>query len=81
MVRSRLARGAILLVAGAGSVLVVGGGCKGANRLETGYEIRPLNASPTEIRAFYAERFTPEARAAALERDQELERRRPTPGL
>lgn len=55
-------------------------GCSKGNRLETGYEVRPLNASPTEIRGFYAGRFTPEARAAALERDQELERRRPTPG-
>jgi hypothetical protein len=55
-------------------------GCGKANQLETGYVVRPLNASPAEIRGFYAERFTPAARAAALEREQEMERRRPTPG-
>lgn len=65
----------------AGSVLAGGlAGCTSGNKLETGYAVRPLSATPTEIRGFYAERFTPEARAAAIEREQELERRRPTPG-
>lgn len=80
MARSAWIRhGAIGLTVVAG-LAAAGGGCSRSNKLETGYEIRPLNASPTEIRAFYAERFTPEARAAALEREQELERRRPRPG-
>ncbi len=55
-------------------------GCSSGNKLETGYAYRPLSASPAEIRGFYAERFTPEARAAQLEREQELEARRPRPG-
>jgi hypothetical protein len=55
-------------------------GCTSANKLETGYTYRPLSASPAEIRGFYAERFTPEARAAQLEREQEFEARRPRPG-
>lgn len=55
-------------------------GCTRGNKLETGYTYRPLTASPAEIRGYYAERFTPEARAAALEREQEFEARRPRPG-
>jgi hypothetical protein len=62
------------------AALASAGGCGKANQLETGYTVRPLNASPAEIRGFYAERFTPAARAAALEREAEMERRRPTPG-
>jgi outer membrane murein-binding lipoprotein Lpp len=61
--------------------LLLGLGCSSGNKLETGYEVRTLSASPTEVRGFYAERFTPEARAAAMERDQELEARRPRPGF
>jgi hypothetical protein len=63
-------------------VIVAAGacGCTRSRTLETGYTIRPLGATPTEIRGYYAERFTPEARAAALERDQELEKRRYMPG-
>lgn len=56
-------------------------GCSRGTTLETGYVVRPLSASPTEIRGFYAERFTPEARAASMEREAEMERRRPQPGL
>ncbi|MCS7034087.1 MAG: hypothetical protein NZ561_08840 [Phycisphaerae bacterium] len=56
------------------------GGCTRGYTLETGYKVRPLQASPTEIRGFYAERFTPEARAAQLEREQERAARRPQPG-
>jgi hypothetical protein len=62
------------------AAMAVTGACSSKQTLETGYVVRPLNASPAEIRGFYAERFTPEARAAALEREQEFERRRPTPG-
>jgi hypothetical protein len=53
-------------------------GCE--NKLETGYAPKPLNASSTVRRGFYASPFTPEARAAELEREQELEARRPRPG-
>jgi len=53
-------------------------GCE--NKLETGYVPKPLNASSTVRRGFYASPFTPEARAAELEREQELEARRPKPG-
>jgi hypothetical protein len=59
---------------------VAAGGCSKTYTLETGYQVRPLTASSTEIRGFYAERFTPEARAAQIEREQELEARRPKPG-
>lgn len=68
------------LLLAAACLPVIAGGCSKGNRLETGYEVRPLNATPTEIRGFYAGRFTPEARAAAMEREEEMERRRPTPG-
>ena len=53
-------------------------GCKPG--LETGYKPRPLNSSHTVRRGYYASPFTPEAKAAELERDQELEARRPKPG-
>ena len=53
-------------------------GCK--QGLETGYEPRSLNASSTVRRGYYASPFTPEAKAAQLEREQELEVRRPKPG-
>lgn len=51
-------------------------GCK--SELESGYMPRKLSASNAERRAFYAEEFSPEARAAAEERQQEFEARRPT---
>jgi len=53
-------------------------GC--SNTLETGYKPRKLGASNTERRSYYASPFTPEARAAQLDRERELEKRRPTPG-
>ena len=53
-------------------------GC--SNTLETGYKPRKLGASTTERRSYYASPFTPEARAAQLDREKELEKRRPTPG-
>jgi hypothetical protein len=53
-------------------------GC--SNTLETGYKPRKLGASNATRRSYYASPFTPEARAAELEREQELEKRRPTPG-
>lgn len=57
---------------------VLATGC--AAKLETGYVPRKLNASDAERRGFYAAPFTPEARAAQMEREQELEARRPRPG-
>jgi hypothetical protein len=54
------------------------GGC--SNKLETGYEPRKLGASEAERRGFYAAPFTPEARAAQLQRDEEFDARRPRPG-
>lgn len=53
-------------------------GCK--QGLETGYQPRSLNSSSTVRRGYYASPFTPEAKAAQLEREQELDARRPKPG-
>jgi hypothetical protein len=53
-------------------------GC--SSTLETGYKPRKLGESNATRRSYYASPFTPEARAAELERDEELQRRRPTPG-
>jgi hypothetical protein len=63
------------------SILLSGAAILGCeNKLETGYTPKPLNASSTVRRGFYASPFTPEARAAETEREQELEARRPRPG-
>jgi hypothetical protein len=48
--------------------------------LEDGYKPRKLGASDAARRSYYASPFTPEAKAANLERDQEIEQRRPRPG-
>ena len=53
--------------------------------LVTGYQPRRLGDSPAARRAYYAGKFTPEARAAEDERAQEMRSRRPgaapaTPG-
>jgi hypothetical protein len=53
-------------------------GC--SNKLETGYEPRALNSSQAVRRGYYASPFSPEAKAAQMEREQELEARRPRPG-
>ncbi len=55
------------------------GGC-GSNKREPGYEPRKLGASDAERRGFYAAPFTPEARAAQLQREDEFDARRPKPG-
>lgn len=55
----------------------VGGGCDSG--LVTGYQPRRLGDSPAARRAYYAGKFTPEARAADQERAEELRTRRPTP--
>jgi hypothetical protein len=51
------------------------GGC--SLQLETGYKYRPLGASPTERRAYYASPFTPEAAAAEQERASQNRTHRP----
>ena len=56
----------------------VGGGLQ--RGLVTGYQPRRLGDSPAARRAYYAGKFTPEARAAEQERAEELKTRRPDPG-
>jgi hypothetical protein len=53
-------------------------GCE--SELETGYKPRKVGATSAQRRGYYASPFTPEAKAAGLEREQEIEARRPTPG-
>lgn len=54
-------------------------GC-GASTLETGYKPRALIDSPLLQRGYYASPFTPESQAQQMEKDQELQARRPRPG-
>lgn len=61
----------------AGMLVVTG--C-GTAALETGYKPRPLKDSPAMRRSYYASPFSPEAKAPAMEREQEFEARRPRPG-
>ena len=56
---------------------VSAGGCNSG--LVTGYQPRRLGDSPAARRAYYAGKFTPEARAAEQERAEELRSRAPTP--
>jgi hypothetical protein len=53
-------------------------GCTSA--LETGYKPTPLGASAAVRRSYYASPFSPESQAPKMERDQEMEARRPHPG-
>jgi hypothetical protein len=55
-----------------------GSGCD--TGLVTGYEPRRLGDTPAARRAYYAGKYTPEARAAEQERAEEMRQRRPTPG-
>lgn len=64
--RRMLTIGVILATACAGL------GCGG--KLETGYRYRPLGESQAQRRAYYAGPFSPEARAAQMERFQEQSR-------
>jgi hypothetical protein len=57
---------------------MIAGGC--SDSLETGYRPRPLKASDTLRRSYYASPYTPAAKASEMEREQELEARRPRPG-
>jgi hypothetical protein len=70
---NRLARAASVLA------LVIFSGC--SSTLETGYEPRRLGASDAVRRGYYATPFTPEARAASQDREQEYDARRPRPGM
>lgn len=65
----------LLLVGG----LIIAGGCTKAT-LETGYEPRKLGSTQAERRGFYAPPFSPEAAEARMDRETELEMRRPRPG-
>ena len=62
-----------MLMAGA---LVALAGCEA--KLETGYDYRPLSASPAERRAYYAAPFSPESKVSEDQRGDELRPRRPT---
>lgn len=61
------------------SLLALLTGC-GTAKLETGYQPKKLGESHVVRRSYYASPFTPEARAADLEREQEFDARRPSPG-
>ena len=60
------------------ALVTFAGGCGGT--LEDGYKPSPLGASDAQRRAYYASPFTPEAKAATEDRDQEIDARRPHPG-
>ena len=59
-------------------LIAVVAGC--SDTLETGYKPRALKDSPTMQRSYYASPFSPEAQAPAMEREQEIEARRPRSG-
>lgn len=65
--RVTLIHGAVL--AASAAFWAAAGGC--GPQLETGYKYRPLNATPTERRAYYASPFSPEKAAAEQERKQQ----------
>lgn len=60
-------------------VVVMMFGC-GNRTLETGYRVRPLGDSEAARRGYYSSPYTPQARAAEMEREQEMDARRPRPG-
>jgi hypothetical protein len=53
-------------------------GCNSA--LEDGYKPKKLGASDAVRRSYYASPFTPEAKVAQSDQDQEMGSRRPHPG-
>lgn len=59
--------------------LLLTAGC-GDGALETGYKPKPLTDSITLQKGYYASPFTEAAQAQQMERDQELQARRPKPG-
>ena len=76
---SRSGTTSAILVYGAAVALVALAGC-GGNELETGFKPQPLGSSAAVRRGYYASPYTPEAKAAEVERDQEQDLRRPKPG-
>jgi hypothetical protein len=48
-------------------------------KLETGYQPRKLGASDAVRRGYYASPFSREAQEAAMDREAEIEARRPRP--
>ena len=74
--RKRMLLGVLAVLSA--TTLTAGVGCN--DGLVTGYQPRRLGDSPAARRAYYAGRFTPEARAAEQERAEELRARRPTAG-
>ena len=63
-----------------GLLLIVPGCGGGPHRLETGYEYQPLNSTPVERRAFYADPHSIEARRAEQSRQQRRSPTSPFPG-
>ncbi|MBC7783117.1 MAG: hypothetical protein H7144_04695 [Burkholderiales bacterium] len=59
--------------------LIILCGCSNKT-LETGYTYTPLGDSSTQRRGYYADPFSPEARAAQQDRTTDYEGRRPVPG-
>jgi hypothetical protein len=66
----RITLGILLVVAG-----VAGTGCD--TGLVTGYQPRRLGDSPAARRAYYAGKYTPQARAGEQEKADEIRSRRP----
>jgi hypothetical protein len=63
------------------SLIFIAAGLAGcSSTLETGYKPRLIGDSAVKQRGYYASPFTPEAKAAQAEHEQELEARRPRPG-
>jgi hypothetical protein len=61
------------------AALIIGlAGC--TSTLEDGYKPKRLGASDAVRRSYYASPFTPEAKVASSDRDQEIDARRPRPG-
>jgi hypothetical protein len=60
------------------SILLGLAGC--SSTLEDGYKPTKLGASDAVRRSYYASPFTPEAKVANADRDQEIDARRPHPG-
>jgi hypothetical protein len=54
--------------------LLLAMGC--ANKLETGYVPRKLNANSAERRAYYAPAFSPESQGVKTDKDDEIAARR-----
>ncbi len=60
-------------------LLALAAGC--SEKLETGYAPRKLGATEAQRRGYYAQPYTPEARAAETDKQTDLKDRRPAPGM